>query len=92
MKRITDIRQVPDAVLDVWRKQWNNKRGFKMFWGNSYYYVSASNKWDLWIWVRSKAAHPLFPRLRGRICIPRIYAKAGVYPPKSQSEKPVTSV
>lgn len=68
MEKVTTIYHIPDTVLDAWRQQWNNKTGFNMNCGNSRYHVPSSNKWDMWVWVRSNATHPGF---RGRITIPK---------------------
>ncbi len=64
MEKVNSIYHVPDVVLAAWRTNWNAKTGFNMLCGRSRYHVPPSNKWDLWVWVRSNAHSP---RLRGRI-------------------------
>ena len=77
MRRVNSIYHIPDLVLDAWRKQWNNKTGFAMNCGHSFYSVSPLNKWDMWVWVRSDAQHP---RFRGRIIMSKELAIEGQYP------------
>ncbi len=64
MQRVTSIFHIPDPVLTAWREQWNPTDGFNMLCGKSRYHVPPSNKFDLWVWVRSNAQRP---RFRGRI-------------------------
>ena len=77
MNKVTSIYHIPDVVWDAWRKQWDNKTGFSMNCGESLYVVQPSNKWDMWVWVRSNANHPGF---RGRITIPKELGVDGQYP------------
>ncbi len=64
MNKVNSIYQIPDLVLEAWREQWSPHIGFDMLCGRSRYHVPPSNKYDLWVWVRSNAQHV---HLRGRI-------------------------
>lgn len=64
MRRVKTVYEIPDMVLKAWQENWNSETGFNMCCGNSRYNVPASNKYDMWVWVRSNANHP---RLRGRV-------------------------
>ncbi len=76
MRRVNSIHHIPDFVLDVWHQNWNSKTGLEMLCGESRYYVPASQKYDMWVYVRSSANAP---RLLGRVSLPRDYSlsKAG---------------
>ena len=85
MRRVNSIHHIPDVVLDIWKQNWNDKTGFEMLCGESRYYVPPSQKYDMWVYVRSSARSP---RLRGRVSLPKDYplSKAGQINAEDQSK------